>query len=281
MKKIFTSIIALAMLASCAKEQVNPTNNGEIVINTKISGVEQTKGVTLGENEQTEVQLLRVDNANTTDNLTNFSGTPLSATRAANSGALTFANPTPKYNMNDFYAFFVAYHPKGNIGANKATWTIDGKTDIIYAAPCHAGKFSDPTVGNMTFNHQLAQLEVICKGSADANIIDPTIQSAWGKITKIELVNTANTVNFSYTNLTFTYGASNQSIALLNAATYESALTAFDITKENTSVNASGMFDPAASGTTAITLKVTTEKVTAGKTVNVQLMQNTTILIKQ
>ena len=36
------------------------------------------------------------------------------------------------------------------------------------------------------------------------------------------------------------------------------------------------MFAPAASGTTAITLKVTTEKVTAGKTVNVQLMQNTT-----
>lgn len=268
MKKILIPAMAVIALAACSKEQpqLPADTSRNIRINTSINGVE-SKAVTLGSGKQTEVQVLRKDNtANTAP--TDFSGSPVSVTRET-SGNLTFAT-VPTYDLNNNYAFFAAYHPKGTAGSNKATWTIDGKTDIITTSAWNAGNYAAPVTTGMTFNHQLAQLEVICKADPAAGVSEAAVQSAWGKITGIELVNTSNTAEFAYNGLGMTFSTANATLPL-SGPDYSTAFSNATITKANSAVTAAGMFAPVATGTAPITLNVKSTVVTGGKTVTVQL----------
>lgn len=268
MKKIFIPAMAVIALAACSKEQPqSPAGTSrDIRITTSISGVE-SKAVALGSEKQTEVQVLRKDNPTGTVP-TDFSGSPVSVTRET-SGSLTFAT-APTYDVNNNYAFFAAYHPKGNAGSNKATWTIDGKTDIITTAAWNAGNYAAPVATGMTFNHQLAQLEVICKADPSADVSEAAVQSAWGQITAIELVNTSATAEFAYDGLGMTFSTANATLPL-SGPDYSAAFSNVTITKANSDVTAAGMFAPAAAGTAPITLNVKSTVLTGGKTVTVQL----------
>lgn len=272
MKKIFIPALAAMALAACTKEQqpMPADASRDIRITTSIDGV-QSKAVALGSQSQTEVQVLRKDNAANTAP-TDFSGTPVSVTRETN-GKLTFA-AAPTYDLNNNYAFFAAYHPKGTAGSNKATWTIDGKTDIITTAAWNAGNYAAPVTTGMAFGHQLAQLEVICKADPATSVAEAAVQSAWGQITKIELVNTPSSAELAYNGLGMTYGAATATLAL-SKPDYTTAFAAVTLTKANTAVTAAGMFAPG-SGTATLRLKVTTTTVTGGKTVDVQLKDGST-----
>lgn len=271
MKQILMSALFAAVLAGCSKvapEQaaVNPY---EIRINTAINGVDATKGVALSSASQTGVQVLRKDNTIATPP-TDFSGTPVSVTRET-TGNLTFSAP-PAYDLNNNYAFFAAYHPEGLAGSNKVTWAIDGATDIITTGAWSAGNYAMPVKTGMTFSHQLAQLEVICKADPASTVAEAAVQAAWGKITGIELINTSNTVDMAYNGLGLTFGAATSALSL-RQSDYSTVFAALAITKANSSVIAAGMFAPG-SGTAAIRLKVYTEQVSAGKEIEVQLQQS-------
>lgn len=273
MKRILLSALLVGALTGCSKETPEQPagNSREIRISTAIDGVDASKSVVLGSETQAEVQVLRKDNA-TSAAPTDFSGTPVSVTRET-TGNLTFAT-APTYDLNNNYAFFAAYWPKGTPGSDKVTWAIDGATDIIATEAWNAGNYAAPVTTGMTFSHQLAQLEVVCTADPAGTTSLDVVKAAWGKITNIELVNTSNTVDMAYDGLSLTFGEATQTLAL-KKADYDTALASFDLAKSNTTVNAAGMFAPG-SGTATIKLKVTSEKVTGGKEIEVQLKQGGT-----
>ena len=289
MKAIIIYSLALAALTSCSKSEKtttpdNPTPQQprEIRISAAIEASAQTKAVTRevttlegpidGTADIPNIQFLHKDDANSTQSSgLSFEGvTAITGTRGKNAdsggGNITFDNSAPQYDLVDNkYAYFVAYYPAGSVTSNVATFTIDGKTDILYAPLFNAGRYTDITsTPAMTFKHALAQLEVVCK--AEENVSPDVMAKVWGKITKIEIA-TKETAKYKYSDQSFEFtttesGGSNKLPLLGND--YKTAFAADGIeipASTNTTVNAAGMFAPdnAANSTAPIKLAITTQ----------------------
>jgi hypothetical protein len=215
-KQLFYPLIAaLLMTAGCNKENTQEGGTSEIHIGASI----ETRAAVVESTPLTAVQFLRKDVSDGTAP-GNYSGiTPIAGNRASN-GNITFTGtPKPTYSLNDQDAFFVAYWPTGTGGANNVAWQIDGKTDILVSDQYNAGKYSAPlsgAVGNgspMIFRHQLAQLEVVCKADPDFDL--SATAATWGKITKIEILETYPMAEFNYATCAVSFTGAPSPSALL------------------------------------------------------------------
>ncbi|MCD8093613.1 MAG: fimbrillin family protein, partial [Bacteroides sp.] len=295
MKAIIIYSLALAALTSCAKseEAITPDNPNnplppkEIHISAAIEASAQTKAVTRVDATPLEgpidgtadiegIQFLRKDDAASQSSLSFDGATLITGTRTknddnagtTNDGDITFDGTAPMYDLVDNkHAYFVAYYPAAaSVTSNVASLTIDGKTDILYAPLYDAGCYA-PTGSvsgsSMTFNHALAQLEVVCK--AESGVSADVIKGIWGKIKKIEIA-TKETAKYKYSDQSFEFttaegsGSGSKKLPLLKAD-YKTTFASIDIpASSNTTVNAAGMFAPAAENSTnAINLTITTQ----------------------
>ena len=312
MKSIIIYTLALMALTSCSKNEEattpdNPTPQTpqtprEIRISAAIEASAQSKAVTRadvtpltgpidGTADIAGIQFLRKDDVASKSSLSFEGVTAITGTRTKNDnnnstttdGDITFdGTPKPQYDLvNNHHAYFAAYYPAGTVDTDTktATFTIDGKTDILYAplfdAGCYAAAGS-VTSSTMTFSHALAQLEVVCKAESGVSI--DVIKEVWGKIKKIEIA-TKEKASYAYSNQEFTFstdengGTGTKKLPLLgNDYKTTFAADGIDIpTYDNSTVNAAGMFAPAAeSNTDAITLTITTQ-VNSGSAVTTEV----------
>lgn len=191
-------------------------------------------------------------------------------------GAITFTgSPVPLYSIGNDNAYIVGYWPGSGAGVTitegtSVAWTIDGKTDILLTPVWDAGKYAAPNTGatgtTMTFEHRLAQLEVICKAEAGREL--SVVQAAWGAITSIELVGTLPGAKYTYAANAMTFTGTAADMKLLKND-YETAFTQTAVPANgNTAVTAAGMFAPS---TGVFQLLVKTVEVPEGIRINVQL----------
>lgn len=282
MKKIITIALIGLAFAGC-KRNVQLSRFPEIEFSAQVEGALGTKAVALNTDQLNDVTILRLD-ATTATTPTSFAMADelTGATRKGsgdNGGAIVFNGTAPKYDVNDKYAHIKAYHPTpANVISNsKATWDIDGKTDILITKDYHAGKYSSPVTGTLTFAHQLAQLEVICQ----AKVSQAVATATWGKIVGIELISYPALVYTYNTNAVTLTGSSTTKIPLVQSD-YNTDLVTFDIPDvPNTTVNAAGMFAPdlTPNSTAKVKLNVKTQKdgeSVVDTSIDVQLKDNGT-----
>lgn len=288
MKKIYIAMLAAAVLAGCSKNEEGDGSEtpqgGEraIVIASSIEAEGRTKAAVENGSALTEVQFLRQDVNGTTPPTTYTGITAIEGSRAVD-GTITFAaGSVPTYNKNNYNAYFVAYWPKQAPVNEIVTWPVDGTTDILLTPAYNAGTYAAPLTGGggangtaMQFKHKLAQLEVICIADDDADVSEDAVQETWGKITKVEILESNSQAKFDYTGPGGVTYDTPAAIALVQSD-YATGFPAAGIEllkTPNPVITAAGMFAPdvTAGSTAPVKLKIYTEKVTEGKEVSVQL----------
>lgn len=213
--KLLLLLSTLAAL-SCTKsggESVLPSRYIEVSassidVRTEQSGIQQatqqggiaSRGVTDNNLHLMYLHFLRLNSDQADLGTFDFTGaTPARAIRnSGENSPIPFVDPIPYDAITDHYAYVRGYYPVPTVDANNvATWTIDGKTDIIFSDVWNAGKYTAPVkVNDLTFTHILARLHI--DGSYKTRDFDPAIQNKiWGKISKIEVQ--------SYANLSYKY----------------------------------------------------------------------------
>lgn len=253
MKKIILSTLIIAAMSSCSKE-TNPNapeqgGLGEIRIGSGI--LAETKAVYNGDVAINDLQFLRKDAASFSDN--DYTDAVAVIGNRAAGGAISFGN-VQRYTPSD-NTWFASYYPAGLVSNNVVTWTIDGKTDILTAATVDCGTNAAKKSTTLTYQHQLAQIEVICKASEAGN----AVQNRWGNITGIKLRSTPSSLSMAYNGLGLTSGATDGNIALV-AADYTTPFAAIAIPDNtNNVVNAAGMFYPSASQNFQLEVTTVTE----------------------
>lgn len=235
----------------------------------------QGKAVAINTSALSDVQFLRKDITNGDLAPTDFSNiiTVLSGDRGT-TGDITFATPKPRYLSTGERTYLWAFYPKATITPKtKASWAVDGKSDILVSTVHDAGTLASPLTGErskgqtpMIFQHRLAQLEVTCQVASGES--ETAVQGNWGTINKVELLNTPSTLTLDFSTGVTTASGSASKVLLKDDYTTTAPATA--LTSAGTKW--AGMYAPAAAGSTdPIQLKITTAKETAGRTISVQL----------
>lgn len=211
MKKIFYSVMALAALAACNKEQVSTApefDENEICLTSASVNVATKTPVEGTEfSGQTAIVLASTVAGNfssgnlygpTTNMYMKFNGSDPAGF------CTSTGTSTPKYYDGDNNTYLVGLYPTswGTPGTDTYTLTIDGKTDAMASAPITVNKANnagDGTPGNLVFQHKLTKLLVNAKASEG--------EDYWGKITGIELTaaggtNLQKTISVSATDMT-------------------------------------------------------------------------------
>ena len=265
---------ALLLCASCTKDIGSDVpSDGAISIESTIAGGEKVKAIATTETSQSGVVLLRVESSEITAPTSFATNTLFTANRAAGGNMGFTSDPVPYYNKNNHYAYFIAFHPAGTSGTGTRTWSITngGLDDIILTqTPWSAGNYASPVKTGMSFDHQLAHLQVKCVAASGED--KTAIDAVWGNITKIELLTTSNLATLTLATRAMSFSGST-SLQLGNP-TCSGALASTAIQAAGgTAVTAAGMFAPK---TGALKLKVYTDKITAGKEVEVTLKDGNT-----
>ena len=143
--------------------------------------------------------------------------TPVNATRAT-SGDITF-DVMQKYDNTGKRSWLVGLYPgaatDATVSTTKIDWVIDGKKDILATPMWDAGNNANQKTAGMVFDHQLAQLEVICRAKSGATLAD--VQAAWGNITKNELGAPSPTATYPYATNTMGYAGTAADYTLLRS----------------------------------------------------------------
>lgn len=286
MKWIFLSLLTLAVTVSCSKEDSSAgvPGDGLIRITASIAGTyarqtpqaartvskasPQTRGIVLGSEAQTGLVLLRQDDASATAP-TSFAGAAYITADRATDGTLSNFSTLQTYALDDRNAWFVGFHPAGVQGSDETSWTIPagGTLDILLTADAwSAGRYTAPVTTGMTFGHALALLQVNC--TVDAILPLDVVQTSWGKITNIELLETATTATYTYADRKMTF--TNSTALALSQADCQTAFDAVTL-DATTQLCAGGIFAPATSGTAPLKLKIYSETKPSGVEVAVQL----------
>lgn len=285
-------MLILAAAASCTKDEApGIPADGRIRITAAIAGAAapaasaaasgaspqavrtdasapQTRGVVVGSEAQTGLVLLRLDDASDTAPASFAGAACITADRAAD-GTLSNFSTAQNYALTDANAWFTGFHPAGTQSAERTSWTISagGTQDILLTTEAwSAGRYTAPVTTGMVFDHVLACLKVNC--TADALRPLGAVQASWGKITKIELLETADAATYTYADRTMAFSGS--TALALSQADCQTAFSAVTLDATN-QLCAGGMFAPAVSGTAPVKLKIYSEKKTSGVEVAVQL----------
>lgn len=223
MKKLFLFAIgATAMLASCSNEEdaqmVNDGDKVRVELNaTTTPSVVATKTPVNGESFESDskVTVLGLAKNGTGDwendanhlfgNANGVTATVTTDGAVNFDGGQTYYYPTGT-NTSVEYTFLASYPEQPwNVTGNSATntFTIDGKTDVLYACAEVNGGYNaryfrneelTPTKPVLQFNHMLTRLDFyLQKGESEDNLDDLTS----AVITKIELAGIPNEMNLT------------------------------------------------------------------------------------
>lgn len=203
MKKALLSMMAIAVLASCAKEENNPApvdNNEITVVSNTVSAMTKAPIKTGGFNG-----IAKVLASETTGNYStlytgrteqntyiNFAGATIEKGFVESNGT-TLAPAYYKDATSTVYLFGL-YPSSWTLSESNYTCTFDGKTDVMFAPEIGVTKSTEVTGRTMTFNHLLTKLDVKAKlseGTADS----------WGTITSMTLESAENKVAIANTSL--------------------------------------------------------------------------------
>lgn len=242
MKKILLAAAIIAAMASCSKSN-NETPQGTKPSNEiKLSAGVDSKSAITNLSAIEGLRFLRIDAATTP---ASFATTPaaevLSASRAA-SGAITFGNKQYFNTTTSLNTYFVSYYPAGVSANNVVTWDVDAKTDILTSkGVTDAGHEGAPTNAAITYQHELAQLQVTCKAATGALA---AAQARFGNITYIKLAETESQMTYSYATMTTAKSGAKTDVDLVQSD-YQTDFAPVAIPAEgNTTVTAAGMFIP-------------------------------------
>lgn len=277
MKKVFISLISLAMLYSCSDNESSLLEKGlsnDIKVHATVEKMTVVKSVISSDNVN-GVNFLRVDQATNSVAPSDFGSATTPLTGNMVNGNINFLGTTPEYQHNNYYAYMVAYWPAGTMANKNITWDIDGKTDILLSNVWCAGNYTNPIENGMVFEHQLSRLQVICK--AQAGVALEAVQDTWGQITSIEIVGVKPQLQLNTTNEAVISTGNAQNAALLQSD-YNTAFEPIAIPASgNTTINAATMQAPIALSNEyySLQLLVKTTKKPEGVTINVALKSNT------
>ncbi len=240
MRKILLPMLILAAMSSCSKENTGTPDAGGLKEVRLGSGIKsQTKAAYNGDVAVGGLQFLRKDAAAAP---TDFSGCTALSGERAQGGAITFDEA--QYYAASGNTYFASYFPAGSAGNDAVTWTVDGRTDIMTADAVNAGSNAAPDASaSLSYRHELAQIEVVCKAAIDGG----SVQARWGEITGIKLLDTPTAMSYAYDGLAVTPGAEKGGIGLVNPNYTEDFAPLAVPASTNTAPNAAGMFVPSAS----------------------------------
>lgn len=204
MKKVLLSMMAVAALASCAKEEGNtpaPVDNNEItLVSNTVNAMTKAPVATGGLTGIAKVLASETSGnystlyAGRTEQNTyiNFAGASTEKGFVENNGT-TLAPAYYKDATSPVYLF--GFYPSSwSLSSGSYTCTFDGKTDVMFAPEISVRKSTEVSGRTMTFQHLLTKLDVKAKlseGTADS----------WGKITSITLEAADNQVAIANTAL--------------------------------------------------------------------------------
>ena len=302
-------MLAVAAMASCAKSELaeRPAAAGEVELKFGSAAIEtRTPFIgTIDSNNKLTAQVLVSTVTNTYFQSTG-TGFYANDTVTFEDEMNAYGFDTPVYYPADGSTLYlVGLYPKD--GGDYGSWSydtagtyvqhaIDGKTDLMFAEEKTTDKAAaqSGTYPKLSFNHLLTKYVIVTKAENQAAV------DAWGKITKIELVKEWNNVDPKNSCMvTFGTPAATPSFSGTGAikfylcsggTTAPTALTVYTddeigqkgdsdyITLDPTdaAVSAYAIVAPIepTDGSDYITLKVYSEKLTAGQEVKVNLKKN-------
>lgn len=193
MKRIFISVMALALMASCAKKAVEtpPADRVEIKVASQVLEIESKIPYDgqIGDGNELTARVLASTAAG------NYQADKL---LAGGDGTITFTDndqtaqgfdKTPVYYPVTGSVWLAGLYPSGGVwtispdGAS-ATAPIDGKTDLMAAKQVETDKTDCQNGGSpetLSFKHLLTRLDIRVQAESEA------ARKAWGKITDIVL----------------------------------------------------------------------------------------------
>lgn len=200
MKKVILSMMAVAALASCSKDNETPaptTDPNEITLVSNTVGVETKAPIEAGEltgiarvlASETQGNYSTLFTGRTQENTyINFVGTTTEKGFVESDGT-TLAPAYYKDATSSVYLFGL-YPKEWALSGSNYECTFDGKTDVMFAPEISVTKSTTKEDRNLTFKHLLTLLEVKAKlseGTADS----------WGSITSISLQDAKNKVSIA------------------------------------------------------------------------------------
>lgn len=246
MKQILFSAMIVAAMASCSKEQEAPAAQSgpkEITVLSTVDG--QTKAAIIGTSDITGLQFLSAEGASMP---TTWVGKiPFSGNRAGSDGKITM-NSKLYYNEDGTTnTYLTSYYPAGVLSNNILTWSIDGKTNILTAAPIDKGNKTTAANNALSYKHQLCQVEVICKVETDGDAA--AIKARWGKVTGIKMLDAPAKASLDYSTLLVNPSVEIAALTFLRPD-YSTPLAALDLQlSAATDVQAAAMVYPQATRT--------------------------------
>lgn len=179
MKKLFVSIIAIAALAACAKEEIVSLDNGEAIqfgnafVNNAVRATDPSYGGAQGQKALTSFYLWGTVAASNGTPVAIYANDTVEGTVGTNvvDGKETHVwNCTTKtqYWIKDAKYNFAALVNAGNVTLGSdllpatVEFTADGSTDLMYARSTEniTGKASDNAPVNFTFGHLLSKVYI-------------------------------------------------------------------------------------------------------------------------
>lgn len=259
MKKVLLSALALAATIGCARQVSDDLGSDGLVaiqLGASVSGSVESKAAYNGDVAVTGLQFLRKDAA-AGALPTDFSGiVPISGNRTVGTGLIAFDN-SQYYLPSGLNAYFVSYYPAASIVSGIATWTIDGKTDVMTSNVVNAGNKGGVLTPVLNYRHELAQIEVILRAASDGGLV----QARWGKINQILLRSTPTTMSYAFNGFAVTPSTTTGTIGFASPD-YTTPFAQMDIPMStNVLANAAGMFVPVASQYFALEVHTATEGV--------------------
>lgn len=279
MKKLFYSLISLAMLCSCSNKEnslIEEEFSYDIKVNATVSKMAVSKSIITG-NSVNDVNFLRVDQASENPVPSDFSASTTPITGNLVNGTVDFTGQAPKYAHSNAYTYMVGYWPAGVLADKVITWDIDGKTDILLSNTWCAGNYTNPVKNGMVFDHQLSRLQVICK--AQEGVALEAVADTWGEITAIEFVGVKPQLQMNTSDKKVTSTGTVHNAALLQNDYSKTFATISIPAAGNTTVNAATMqaaMQLPEGESYSLQLLVKTTKMPAGKTINVALKDKAT-----
>ena len=210
---------ALIMLTACSQSEVETEGQTtrEIHATSVIEGA-STKALIEGTDAAlSDLTFLRVDidasSGGTPSSYDFSSSSPITgSSRATSSGKITFGSsgtPQEYDKVSKKNAYFRGYTTEGLKESTSVTsssvsptavWEIKGTNDILMTDVWDAGNYSAPKTTGMIFRHLLSRIEVVCKAETGSSL--DVVKAAWGKVTKIEVLNANPELKYTYSSNT-------------------------------------------------------------------------------
>ena len=211
MKKFFYLVaMATVMMTSCSKSDEMTIENGvedlKIKFGSSTMSVEaKTRGVITAGEQIAGLQIVNAPDYSGTADWTDaeIKSNTIATANVSSTGDLTNLSKSFYYNVDKTkYSTFTAYYPAATTftdatgsAAPIASWTIDGKTDVIVNTDGNVSGTKTNATTNTTLDfelaHKLLQLRFFLVAQNSGAI------TQWGNVTAIEVVETPTTASFT------------------------------------------------------------------------------------